>query len=114
MISAELDSYPALVTECFIYQLLPGCGPAYDKYHQVVWPEVQEDLRLLGYVDYAIYRRGDLVISVTTRHITAAPRHRTPSEQRRLDEWAARLKPLFAATMDENGEPLFAERKFQL
>lgn len=100
-------------TECFIYHLRPGCGPRYDELHRDVWPEVQLSLREGGTGDYSIYRRNNLVITVLARSDQPAP----PVDkegQRRLDEWAALLNPLFARTTDVNGEPLYADLIFRL
>lgn len=101
-------------TECFIYQLVPGCGPTYDEYHRAVWPEVRTSLRASGIVEYAIYRRGDLVISVLTRDPSLAVESVDPEVRRRVEEWAAVMAPLFVASADEDGLPLFADHIFQL
>jgi L-rhamnose mutarotase len=103
-----------MCTECFIYQLIPGQGPLYDKYHANVWPEVLEALRASGITDYSIYRRGDLVISVWTRDTAVAAREVPPEIGKRVQEWDALMEPLFVTYADENGEPLFAERVFRL
>lgn len=99
--------------ECFVYELRPGCGPRYDDLHRNVWPEVQQSLRESGITDYAIYRRGELVITVITGHADGGPPPET-GNQRRLDQWTALLAPLFAKTSDDAGEPMYADLVFRL
>lgn len=103
-----------LGTECFIYQLVPGQGPLYDRYHADVWPEVLESLHAAGITDYSIYRRGDLVVSVWTRDLDAPDPDLSPAIRQKVDEWDTLMEPLFIAYEDENGNPLFAERIFRL
>ena len=103
-----------LRTECYIYRLVPGQGPLYDRYHADVWPEVRESLRASGITDYSIYRRGDLVISVWTRDLAAPAPELSPEIRQRIHEWDALMEPLFVTYQDEQGQPLFAERIFRL
>ena len=100
-------------TECFLYELRPGCGARYDELHEYVWPEVRQSLTNGGIADYTIYRRGELVITVLTRETKPAQvvEERT---QRRLDAWTALLAPLFSRTQDERGAPLWAHSVFRL
>jgi L-rhamnose mutarotase len=108
------DTEGTVRTECFIYQLVPGQGPLYDRYHADVWPEVLESLRASGISDYSIYRRGDLVVSVWTRDVDAPAPTLSPEIRRRVEEWDVLMEPLFVAYQDENAQPLFAERIFRL
>lgn len=101
-------------TECFIYQLVPGQGPLYDRYHANVWSEVLESLSAAGITDYSIYRRGDLVVSVWTRYPDAPQPDLSPEIRQKVDEWNTLMKPLFVSYQDENAHPLFAERVFRL
>ena len=108
------DTEGTVRTECFIYQLVPGQGPLYDRYHADVWPEVLESLRASGISDYSIYRRGDLVVSVWTRDVDAPAPTLSPEIRRRVEEWDVLMEPLVVAYQDENAQPLFAERIFRL
>lgn len=101
-------------TECFIYQLVPGQGWAYDEYHANVWPEVLRALRASGITDYSIYRRGDLVVSVWTRDPSAPPPDLPPEVQQKVTEWRQLMAPLFVAAADVDGQPLQAKRIFSL
>lgn len=114
--TAPTSARPAgpLRTECFVYHLVPGQGPLYDRYHADVWPEVIESIRAAGVVDYTIYRRGDLVVSVWTRDPDAPAPELDPAVRRRVAEWDALMEPLFVAYQDEHSQPLFAERIFRL
>ncbi|MGX1932858.1 L-rhamnose mutarotase [Microbacterium resistens] len=99
--------------EVFVYELRPGCELEYDRHHAAVWPEVVAALRARGFTDYTIHRRGTLVISIVRRGAEASWRP-TPETSRRVDEWHALMAPLFAAVADERGEPLYAEKIFDI
>lgn len=114
MIDYRTDNLGSLVTECFIYHLAPGCGPAYDAYHRDVWPEVQDQLKASGIVDYSIYRRDELVISVTTRDPSAPVPDLGGDVAEKVAQWGALMAPLFVAAADADGKPLFADRIFHL
>jgi len=101
-------------TKCFVYHLLPGQESSYDRYHAQVWPEVIEEIRASGIVEYDIYRRGTLVISVVTHDPSATGRPVSTEVAAKVDEWHARMAPLFDASAGEDGEPLYAQRIFAL
>ena len=108
------DDGTAVVTECFLYRLRPEAAAAYEEFHRAVWPEVKESLRRSGIVDYAIYRRGDLVISVVTRDPAIPAPTPDPGLQEKVDEWSALMAPLFSAISDESGRLLYADQIFRL
>ena len=97
--------------ECFIYRLRQGCEAEYEELHSRVWPEVIQQLRASGYVEYTIYRRGDLVISITRR---AADHDAEGEVSPRVDEWQALMAPLFRETVDADGELLYARQIFDI
>lgn len=100
--------------ECFVYHLEPGRGADYDRFHADVWPEVVDALRLQGVADYRIYRRGDLVISVLTRHSDRPAADLPTHLADRSREWSELMAPLFTAAADRNGDPLFASCVFDI
>jgi L-rhamnose mutarotase len=94
--------------------LKPGRGEEYDRLHRSVWPEVVSQLSARGAYDYSIFRREELVISVIrTREVVESP-HNEKSTAASAAEWTAVLAPLFEATSDDDGEPLWADRVFRL
>src|SRR5438270_13466344 len=48
----------------FLLRLKPGAGPAYDRAHQQVWPEMLALLKRSGISDYSIFRRDELLLLV--------------------------------------------------
>ena len=109
-----LPNGSGLRTECFIYELVPGQGHAYDQYHANVWPEVLHALRASGITDYSIYRRGNLVISVRTRDPSTPPPQLPPEVEQKVADWGRTMAPLFVSAADADGQPLYAERIFSL
>lgn len=51
----------------FLLRLKPGTGPAYDKSHEAVWPEMLALLSRSGISEYSIFRRDELLI--LTMHV---------------------------------------------
>lgn len=100
--------------EVFVYKLRPGCEADYDRHHAAVWPEVIAELRGSGITEYTIHRRGTLVISVLRREDRTDAPELSPDARRRVDEWHDLMAPLFAAVQDETGEPLYAEKIFDI
>jgi L-rhamnose mutarotase len=45
----------------FMLKLRPGTGPAYDKAHEAVWPEMLNLLKSSGVQEYSIFRRDELL-----------------------------------------------------
>lgn len=100
--------------EVFVYELRPGCEAEYDRHHAAVWPEVIAELRGSGITEYTIHRRGSLVISVLRREERTPVPELSAEARRRVDEWHDLMAPLFAAVQDEAGEPLYAEKIFDI
>ena len=48
----------------FLLRLKLGAGPAYDRAHQQVWPEMLALLKRSGISDYSIFRRDELLLLV--------------------------------------------------
>jgi L-rhamnose mutarotase len=46
----------------FMLKLRPGTGPAYDKAHEAVWPEMLALLKSAGVYEYSIFRRDELLV----------------------------------------------------
>ncbi|MBV8631829.1 MAG: L-rhamnose mutarotase [Silvibacterium sp.] len=46
----------------FLLRLKNGAGPAYDKAHKSVWPEMLDLLKRAGISEYSIFRRDDLLV----------------------------------------------------
>jgi len=42
--------------------LKPGTGPAYDKSHEAVWPEMLDLLKRVGIYEYSIFRRNEQLV----------------------------------------------------
>jgi L-rhamnose mutarotase len=45
----------------FLLRLKEGTGPAYDKAHSAVWPEMLDLLKRVGISEYSIFRRDELL-----------------------------------------------------
>jgi L-rhamnose mutarotase len=45
----------------FLLRLKEGTGPAYDKAHSAVWPEMLDLLKRAGISEYSIFRRDELL-----------------------------------------------------
>jgi L-rhamnose mutarotase len=43
----------------FVLQLKPGHEAEYKRRHDVIWPELQEELKASGIVDYSIFLHPD-------------------------------------------------------
>jgi L-rhamnose mutarotase len=43
-------------------KLRPGAGPAYDKAHEAVWPEMLALLKSAGVHEYSIFRRNEILV----------------------------------------------------
>jgi len=43
-------------------KLRPGAGPAYDKAHEAVWPEMLALLKSAGVHEYSIFRRDEILV----------------------------------------------------
>ncbi|GGM33232.1 L-rhamnose mutarotase [Microbacterium saperdae] len=115
--SPTTDGAPAAILrdpEVFVYELRPECEDDYDRHHAAVWPEVIAELRGSGITEYTIHRRGSLVISVLRREERTQAPELSPEARRRVDEWHDLMAPLFAAVQDEAGEPLYAEKIFDI
>lgn len=98
--------------KCVIYELVPGAGVEYSRLHADVPRAVREALAAQGIGDYSIWVYGDLVVSTyverPTRYVPEA------SVRRELDDWSARLAPLFRRIVDEDGAPLEGRPVFRL
>ncbi|MFW6597034.1 L-rhamnose mutarotase [Propionibacteriaceae bacterium Y2011] len=97
---------------CFIYRLLPGAGPEYDRLHAEIPDVIRQRIEARGAHDYSIFRRGDLVITVLRR----GPRRAADDPATEADQaaWSASLRPLFEAINDADGNPLVAHQVFRL
>lgn len=109
--AALLEEVPQ---ECVLYHLRPGAGPSYDAYHAEVWPEVRARLAENGFLDYSIFRRGDLVVSVYRRRPDANPPELDADAAALQERWRALMAEHFESIVDEHGHPLLAERVFRL
>lgn len=97
----------------FIYRLKPGMGPAYDRAHEAVWPEILALIDEAGIYDYQIWRHGDLVVSrMRTRHgfDHASATTSASAVQKR---WTESLSHVFDEIADAAGEPLWLEEIFR-
>jgi L-rhamnose mutarotase len=45
----------------FLLRLKPGTGPAYDRAHRSVWPEMLALLKRAGISEYSIFRRDEFL-----------------------------------------------------
>lgn len=96
---------------CRLVWLKPDAVAEYDRLHREAPPEIYERLRQGGVSDYSIFRYGELLINVSRRAADAAP----PTIHADLHrDWQASLAPLFARTVDDNGEHIRATRVFRL
>ena len=96
----------------FIYRLMPGMGPDYDRAHQAVWPEILELIDQAGIYDYQIWRHGELVVSrMRTRdgYDRAAAVTAASTVQKR---WTESMSHIFADIADADGEPLWLDEVF--
>ena len=43
---------------CFTFQIRPGTEAEYKKRHDEIWPELSQDIRNAGMLNYSIFRYG--------------------------------------------------------
>ena len=93
---------------CFVLQVRPERLEEYKKWHQSVWPEMQQALRETGWRNYSLYLRPDglLVGYLETEDFEKAKQGMAKYEVN--EKWQKQMSPLFLIPPGTNPDSTMA------
>jgi L-rhamnose mutarotase len=91
-----------MIRNAFKMQLKPGFEAEYQRRHDIVWPEVQAELKKAGVSDYSIYLDPDTLTLFAFQKLTDGNTSDLLPQTAAVQKWWAYMKDIMDSNPDNS------------
>lgn len=88
---------------CHVFRVAPGMEEEYVRRHVEIWPEMVEAMKVAGFANYTLFRRGLAVIAVCECHPDVDTCFSRFAELGVGERWQAFMEGMVLGLTDESG-----------